>query len=170
MTTSNGDAAPESTSNANGAQAPQNVLMIMGQYVKDLSFECPNAPQIFTEMREPPQIAPQHGVQVNLIAQNVVEVVLHSRIEAKMNDKVAFIVELDYAALVNVPTGMSQEQSQQVLLIEVPRLIFPFARSIIADVVRDGGFPPLLLAPVEFAISQTPPGNPAESATEPAKA
>ena len=132
-----------------GAQAgdmPQ--VGILAQYVKDLSFENPSAPAVFQWQGQP-----QMDVQVNIGAQavgnDVHEVQLKIDVAANTDQGTAFRAELLYAglfALRNVPV----EQVQPFLLAEGPRLLFPFARQIIADVVTNGGFPPLLLDPIDF--------------------
>jgi len=122
---------------------------ILAQYVKDLSFENPNAPAVF-QWQGQPQMDVQVNIGVQGVGQDVHEVVLKIEVEAKGDQGTAFRVELLYAglfALRNIP----EEQLQPFLLAEAPRLIFPFARRIIADTVIDGGFPPLLLDPIDFA-------------------
>ncbi len=122
---------------------------ILAQYVKDLSFENPNAPAVF-QWQGQPQMDVQVNIGVQGVGQDVHEVVLKIEVEAKGEQGVAFRVELVYAglfALRNIP----EEQLQPFLLAEAPRLIFPFARRTIADAVIDGGFPPLLLDPIDFA-------------------
>ncbi|TAN75435.1 MAG: protein-export chaperone SecB [Magnetospirillum sp.] len=149
-------------------QADQPALQVNGQYIKDLSFEIPAAPQVFMESQgQNPEIPIHVDVNASSIAPNLFEVVLHLRIEAKLPTKPLFIVELDYAGLftVNVP----EEQVHPVLMIECPRLLFPFARNIVADLTRDGGFPPLMIQPLDFVAlyrsrleeisAQQPAGN-----------
>jgi len=124
-------------------------LKIIGQYTKDLSFEIPNAPQVFLESQgDAPEIPIQVDVAAAGVGPNLYEVILRLRVEARTGEKKLFIVELDYAGLfaLNLP----EEQIAPCLLIECPRLLFPFARAIIADVTRDGGFPPLVLQPLDF--------------------
>ncbi|MBB4085765.1 protein-export chaperone SecB [Sphingomonas carotinifaciens] len=122
---------------------------MISQYVKDLSFENPNAPAIYQN-----QAAPGIDVQFNIGAQQVGEevheLVLKIEVRAEAEGKTAFIVDLSYAGLFgfrNVPA----DQIQPFMLGEAPRLLFPFARRVLADAVRDGGFPPLLLEPIDFA-------------------
>jgi preprotein translocase subunit SecB len=122
---------------------------ILAQYVKDLSFENPNAPAVY-QWQGQPQMDVQVNIGVQGVGQDVHEVVLKIEVEAKGDQGTAFRVELLYAglfALRNIP----EEQLQPFLLAEAPRLIFPFARRIISDAVIDGGFPPLLLDPIDFA-------------------
>jgi preprotein translocase subunit SecB len=131
--------------------AAQPPVAINAQYVRDLSFENPNAPQIMAEMRQPPAIEVKVDVKVRNLAQNVFEVALSLAATAKVNDKTAFVCELEYAAVVTIGPSLPQENVGGVLLVEVPRLLFPFARQIVGDATREGGFPPLLLNPIDFA-------------------
>ncbi len=134
------------------AAAPQGVpVAINAQYIRDLSFENPNAPQIMAELREPPQIEVKVDVKVRNLAEHVFEVVLAMSANATVNDKNAFVVELEYAAVVTLAAELPQEHIGGILLIEIPRMLFPFARQIVGDATRDGGFPPLLLNPIDFA-------------------
>jgi preprotein translocase subunit SecB len=122
---------------------------ILAQYVKDLSFENPNAPAVF-QWQGQPQMDVQVNIGVSGVGQDVHEVVLKIEVEAKSNEGVAFRVETLYAglfALRNIP----EEQLQPFLLAEAPRLLFPFARQVVSSAVTDGGFPPLLLDPIDFA-------------------
>jgi preprotein translocase subunit SecB len=133
---------------ANGADTAPTVGLL-SQYVKDFSFENPNSPAIYQA-----QTAPAIDVQFNIgsakIADDVFEVVLKIEVRAQADSQVAFLVDLSYAGLFgirNVPEG---EALDGFLLGEAPRLLFPFARRVLADAVRDGGFPPLLLEPIDF--------------------
>ncbi|MFC3581574.1 protein-export chaperone SecB [Sphingomonas hylomeconis] len=121
---------------------------LLSQYVKDLSFENPNAPAIYQN-----QTAPQIDVQFNIgsgqVGEDVYEVVLKIEVRAEAEGQVAFIVDLSFAGLFGL-RNIPAEHLQPFLLGEAPRLIFPFARRVLADAVRDGGFPPLLLEPIDF--------------------
>jgi len=121
---------------------------LLSQYVKDLSFENPNAPAIYRS-----QTAPQIDVQFNIGAQqvgdDVHEVVLKVEVRSDAGGTVAFVVELSYAGLFGL-RNVPPEHVQPYLLGEAPRLLFPFARRVLADAVRDGGFPPLMLEPIDF--------------------
>jgi len=125
-------------------------LIVNAQYVKDLSFENPNAPASLMMQGGQPQIDLQVDVQARGVAENVSEVSLNIRAEAKVGEGIAFIAELSYAGVFTLPAGMPQDQAKALLLIEAPRLLFPFARAIVADTVRDGGYPPLMLQPLDF--------------------
>lgn len=133
---------------ANGADTAP-LAGLLSQYVKDLSFENPNAPGVY-QWQGQPQIDVQFNIASNQLGDDAFEVVLKIETKAMAADKIAFQVELDYAglfALRNVP----EDQLQPFLLAEAPRILFPFARRVLADAVRDGGFPPLLLEPIDFA-------------------
>ncbi len=144
-TTENG-AAPS----GEAAQAETPPLVINGQYIKDLSFEVPGSPGIFSTLqKDKPDISVNVDVKVIPMQEKLFEVILHMKAECKSGDTVAFILELAYAGLFTV--NSPPEYLQPILLIECPRLLFPFARYIITDVTRDGGFPPLMLSPVDFA-------------------
>jgi len=125
-------------------------IQVNAQYIKDLSFEVPGAPNVFVELAG---AQPELSVRVDLnaipLGGNNFEVALQLAIDAKVQEKVAFIVELTYAGVftINVP----EEHVQMLLLIEAPRLLFPFARAVIADVTSGGGLPPLMLQPIDFA-------------------
>lgn len=124
-------------------------LVVNAQYIKDLSFEAPTAPGIFSMLQQnPPELKINVYVNVQPMQDKTFEVELHIKAECKSGETVAFIMELIYGGLftINVP----EENLRPVLLIECPRLMFPFARNILADCSRDGGFPPLMLGPVDF--------------------
>ena len=138
--------SPESSDSKEGEQA---AFVVNAQYIKDLSFEAPSAPGIFSMLQ---QQQPEIKVNVNVNAQpmqdKVFEVELHIKAECKSGETVAFILELVYGGLFNI--NVPEENLKPILLIECPRLMFPFARNILADCSRDGGFPPLMLGPVDF--------------------
>ena len=121
---------------------------LISQYVKDFSFENPNAPAVY-QWQTQPQIDVQFNIGANQLADDVHEVVLKIDVKAESDDQVAFQVELAYAGLFGL-RNIPEDQVQPFLLAEAPRLIFPFARRVLADAVRDGGFPPLMLEPIDF--------------------
>jgi preprotein translocase subunit SecB len=133
---------------ANGADlAPQ--AGILAQYVKDLSFENPNAPGSL-QMQGQPKIEINVNVNARAGGQDMYEVELKIDASARAPDNtLAFQVELLYAGLFRL-TGAPQEAIEPFLIVEAPRILFPFARRVIADAVRDGGFPPLMLEPIDF--------------------
>jgi preprotein translocase subunit SecB len=121
-------------------------FQIVGQYIKDLSFENPGAPAGFAGN---PDMDLGVDLQARPVGSDHYEVVLHMRVKASTENRTLFMMELAYAALVRL-TNMPEDAVQQVLLIQAPHLIFPFARRIIADTVRDGGMPPLVIEPIDF--------------------
>ena len=151
--------APEAAPN----QAIAAPLVVNAQYVKDLSFEVPGAPHIYSILRSAPQVAVNLDVQVKRLAEDqlVFEVTLAARVEATKpadlaapvngseSSPIVFLAELSYAGIFTL-TGIPDNQIEPVLMVEGPRLLFPFARNILADVTRDGGFPPVLLGPIDF--------------------
>jgi preprotein translocase subunit SecB len=131
------------------ATNPEQPIAINAQYIKDLSFEAPGAPNIFAKLQEEaPEMNVNVSVGANPIQDKIFETVLDIKAECKVKGELAFVLELEYAGIftINVP----EEHTQVVLLVECPRLLFPFARNIIADVSRDGGFQPVLLNPLDF--------------------
>jgi len=138
--------------NGNGTPpeaGPPPQLNVLAQYTKDLSFENPNAPASLAPQAQQPQINIQINVGANNLAETEYEVSLSIEGKAEAAGKLMFSFELVYAGvfrIVNVP----KENLHPLVMIECPRLLFPFAREIIATSVRDGGFPPLMLDPVDF--------------------
>jgi len=125
-------------------------FLIHGQYIKDLSFEVPNAPGIFGKMMQnQPDVSVNVDVDAAKLSETQFEVTLKIRADCKVGEDVAFICELAYGGIfeLNVPA----EHLEPMLLIECPRMLFPFARNIVASTTRDGSFPPMMLNPVDFA-------------------
>jgi preprotein translocase subunit SecB len=130
------------------AAAPQ--MKIIGQYLKDLSFENPHAPQSLNTQTGQPEISISVNVNARTLTPTDYEVELHLEAKASHEEKVVFAADLLYAGvfrLENIP----QEALHPVVLIECPRMLFPFARQVLADATRNGGFPPLMLDPIDFA-------------------
>lgn len=132
---------------ANGADTAPAAGLI-SQYVKDLSFENPNAPAIYQNPTAP-AIDVQFAIAAAQVGEDVHEIVLRIEVKAEADGQVAFLVDLSYAALFGL-RNFPAEHVQAFLLGEAPRLVFPFARRVLADAIRDGGFPPLLLEPIDF--------------------
>ncbi len=130
----------------NGAAPSLNVL---AQYVKDFSFENPNAPQTLSAGPKNPQIQIQINVNAKKVGDTEYEVELDLGAEAIEDDTVIFKVELVYAGMMRVQ-NVPEQSLQAVILVECPRILFPFARQIIAEATRNGGYPPLLLEPIDF--------------------
>jgi preprotein translocase subunit SecB len=143
------DQEPSAGGNGSGENDTQPQVSILAQYVKDLSVENPSAPQVYSW-----QVQPNLDVQFNLnvegAGEGVHEVTLKFDISARSENGVHFVVDLSYGglfALRNVP----DEALSPFLLIEAPRLLFPFARQVISEAVSNTGFPPLMLDPIDFA-------------------
>lgn len=124
-------------------------LQINAQYVKDLSFENPNSPNSLMQ-NEAPQIEVSVDVGARNLAGNQYEVELRITANANHGEDRAFVCEVLYGGVFTL-LNVEEQALQPVCLIECPRLLFPFARRIVADCTRDGGFPPLLLEPIDFA-------------------
>lgn len=125
-------------------------LAIAVQYVKDFSFENPNAPQSLTDMAQSPQINVDMNVDARQLGERQYEVMLRIAAKAAKDERKIFEVELVYAGVCQVNAQVPDEQVSPLVMIEGPRMLFPFARGIVANATRDGGFPPLLLNPVNF--------------------
>jgi preprotein translocase subunit SecB len=134
-----------------GAGAP--VLIINAQYLRDLSFENPRAPESLINQGNPPEVSVEADVKARQLNAETFEAVLMLRIEARSGEDVAFLIELDYGAVLTIRNAVP-EVIAALVLVEAPRLLFPFARAIVADATRDGGFPPLLLSPIDFGDLQ----------------
>src|SRR5277367_2390241 len=145
-----------------GQGQPLPPLVVNVQYIKDLSFEVPNAPDIYATLRSQPAVQINLDVQARVIqeGQPVYEVVLSVKAEAREaqpasngtaapEGRVVFIAELHYGGVFSL-NNVPPEAVEPLLLIECPRLLFPFARNVLSDVTREGGFPPVLLQPIDF--------------------
>ena len=128
-----------------------NKLKVNVQYIKDLSFENPNSPKSLTENKEPPDIKVDINVFAKPFDKKVYEVSLSIGGKADRNNLKIFEIELVYAGVFTLPdVGLTDEEEKKLVLIEAPQLLFPFARSIIAELTRDGGFMPLIIQPIDF--------------------
>jgi preprotein translocase subunit SecB len=132
-----------------GAAAPQPRLALASQYIKDLSFENPGAPLSLAREGASPEV----GVNVDVRAQGMggdnYEVTLKLHATAKRGDKPAFVAEVEYCGLFTLE-NVPREHLEVVCLVECPRILFPFARRVMSDITRDGGYPPLLLDMIDF--------------------
>lgn len=145
--------------------APQ--IALISQYVKDMSFENPNSPAVY-QWQEQPQIDVQFNIGADRVGEEVIEVALKIEVKATGPQGTAFAVEILYAGLFGA-RNIPEDQMQAFMLAEAPRLLFPFARRVLADAVRDGGFPPLLLDPIDFgALYMQQAEAMAQTAGEPA--
>jgi preprotein translocase subunit SecB len=132
---------------ANGQDTAPSVAVI-SQYVKDLSFENPNSPQIY-QSETAPQLDVQFNIGATQVGDDVHEVVLKIEVKAETDGRTAFLVDLSYAGLFGI-RNIPDEHMQPFMLGEAPRILFPFARRVLADAIRDGGFQPLMLEPIDF--------------------
>lgn len=145
----------------------QMALMINSQYIKDLSLEIPHAPQIFAEVKSQPSIKVDINVQPAKLADNFHTVDLNLNLTGETEGKTLFILELTYAAAVtlNVPA----EHLEAVLNIEIPRLIYPYARNVVTQCLMESGLPPIMLSPLDFAAIYEARKNSAPAAKESGK-
>jgi len=148
-----GDGPPQvpqaEASPAGAQQAAQPQLAVLGQYVKDLSFESPNAPHMLQGPGENPQLKVGVNVSAGSRGEESYEVALQLEVHAKSDRGVIYNVELVYGGLFRI-RNVPQNLLQPVLFVDCPTLLFPFMRRVLADIVRDGGFPPLMLDPIDF--------------------
>ena len=127
-------------------------IKINSQYIKDLSFEVPNAPEVFLSPAAKPDIGISIDINAVKLADNIYEVVLKIKAEAKNNDKIIFINELSYGGVFTLDEQIqNQQEIEQILLIYCPNILFPFVRKIVANCTLDGNFPPLMLEPINFS-------------------
>ncbi len=124
-------------------------ILVHAQYIKDLSFENPNAPRVLIEGSTQPDVEITVNVGAQLINDDKYEVTLNLAAKASSKETTLFLVDLTYAGLVT-PEGAHSDEINPLIMIEAPRLLFPFARAIISDATRDGGFMPLNIQPVDF--------------------
>lgn len=130
-------------------QPLQSSFAVRAQYIKDLSFENPNAPQSLTVQTERPQLDVNVDLTAGNLQENLFEVSLHIVAKASTPKGPLFLADLVYGGVFEL-AGVPEARLSSMLLIDCPFVLFPFARRVIADVTRDGGFPPLLLDPIDF--------------------
>jgi preprotein translocase subunit SecB len=154
----NGDGKPEAKPTVPQAEPAEGAgqsaatgaqLNVLGQYIKDLSFESPGAPQALQAPPQNPQLQVSVNVGASAKADEAYEVTLNIEVHAKSDNGVIYNVELAYAGLFRL-RNIPQNLLQPVLFVDCPTLLFPFLRRVLADVTRDGGFPPLMLDPIDF--------------------
>lgn len=145
------DSADNSQNTLQPVPAP---IRFVAQYIRDLSFEVPNAPQVFAEIRKrAPDIPVSFDSDVRHLQDNAFEVSTRISCQATIGDMQAFLLEVDYCSVVEIEESMiPPEQLHLALLIEIPRYMFPTMRQIVADTTTNGGFPPLFLQPVDFGV------------------
>ncbi|HKP27303.1 MAG TPA: protein-export chaperone SecB [Dongiaceae bacterium] len=131
-------------------QAAGFPLTVVSQYVKDLSFENPGGPDSLMTLKEVPHGTVRVDVRVQPRTPPEIEIVLFLAVEAKAGDKVVYVTECEYGGVFRIGR-VAQDVVLPLIMIEAPRLLFPFARQVIANAVAAGGFPPLLINPIDFA-------------------
>ena len=141
------DQDPINPNNGSGPEGSPQIAVIT-QYVKDLSVECPNSPAVF-QWQVQPQVDVQFNIHVNNVADEVHEVILKVNVAARSDNGAHFLIDLSYAGLLGL-RNLPEDAVGPFLLIEAPRLLFPFVRQIVAEAVQQTGFPPLLLEPIDF--------------------
>ena len=126
----------------------QQGVMILSQYIKDMSVEIPLAPEIFREITAAPNVDVDLNMQHRQLEDGNYEVMLNTKLNADIDGKKVFIIELSYGAVAAL--NLPEDAIEPVLYIELPRLIFPFVRSIVANSLQAAGLPPILLSPIDF--------------------
>ena len=147
--------AEEARGNGQGDMPPPapggpQQLIVNAQYIKDFSFENPRAPQSLIQPTAQPEVEINVDVKARNLAPEVFEVVLTVNATARAQGETVFLVELAYGSVVTVKNATA-ELVPALVLVETPRIVFPFARAVIANATRDGGFPPLMINPIDFA-------------------
>ncbi len=135
-----------------GSEQPQNVtqsFLVKGQYIKDLSFENPHAPHSLMATNTKPAIDVNVDLKAQKLQENIYEMTLHISARATAEGNTLFLVDLAYAGIFQI-NNIPSERIEPLILIDCPFVLFPFARRVIADITRDGGFPPLMLDPIDF--------------------
>ena len=127
----------------------QQSFIVKGQYIKDLSFENPHSPNSLLATNAKPAIDVNVDLKAQKLQENIYEMTLHISARAKADENTLFLVDLPYAGIFQL-TNIPADHMEQVILIDCPFVLFPFARRVIADTTRDGGFPPFLLDPIDF--------------------
>ncbi len=133
--------------NEPAAAAPS--FSVKGQYIKDLSFENPHAPQSLAATNTRPAIDVSVDLKAQKLQEDFYETTMHIGVKASAEGSTLFLIELAYAGLFQV-SHVPQERIEPLIMVDCPFVLFPFARRVIADVTRDGGFPPLMLDPIDF--------------------
>ena len=174
------DQDPTTRGNGSGDTDTDPQVMTIAQYIKDLSVESPSSPQAF-QWQVQPQLEVQFNINVEKVADEIHEVILKIEVAARSDQGVHFLIDLSYAGVYGL-RNIPEDALPPFLLVEAPRLLFPFARQIIADCSQNTGFPPLLLDPIDFGAAYMAQmqaqqvgngGEPSESSgaeTEPADA
>ena len=137
--------------NGSGESGSDPQFAVLAQYIKDLSVENPSAPQVF-QWNVQPSLDVQFSLNAEKVSDDVHEVSIKIEVSARSDNGVHFVVDLSYGGLFGI-RNMPEEAVGPILLVEAPRLIFPYARQIVSEAVTNAGFPPLLLDPIDFAAA-----------------
>ncbi len=140
--------APEGSAPIANGEDTSPAIGLISQYIKDLSVENPNAPESY-QWADAAEISVDFNIGARPLGTDVHEIELKINVSSKAPQGSIFVVELSYGALIGM-RNVTDEQAHPFLFAEGPRLVFPFARRIVADAVRDAGFPPLILEPIDF--------------------
>lgn len=136
--------------NAENAPPVQKAsFLVKGQYIKDLSFENPHAPQSLTVINNRPNIDVNVDLKAQKLQDDIYEMTMHLSAKASYNGNTLFLVDLAYAGIFQL-TNIPADKIEPLIMIDCPFVLFPFARRVVADITRDGGFPPLMLDPIDF--------------------
>ena len=122
---------------------------IKNQYLKDLSFENPQSPEIFTQNNIKPKIDISVDIKANRKDENNYEIILVLKIDYQFEGNIIFLIEIEYAGLFNL-SKIDKEDLEFISLVECPKLLFPYARQIVSNLTSNGGFPAILLEPIDF--------------------
>lgn len=148
------DEAEKPNGNGVGASAKDEqaggAIQVLGQYIKDLSFESPGAPQSLQGQKTEPKLGLEVNVNAKKIGDDVFETAIVLNADAKSDEGPIYTLELEYGGAFRL-AGIPEDQLQPILLVNCPALLFPFVRRLVADITREGGFPPLFLDPIDFA-------------------
>ena len=134
--------------NGSGPEGTEAQFSVLAQYIKDMSVENPNAPQVY-QWEAQPNLDVQFNLNAQKLSDDVHEVEIKIQVTARSDNGVHFVVDLTYAGIFGV-RNFPEESLGPVLLVEAPRLLFPFARQVVSEAVTNTGFPPLLLEPIDF--------------------
>lgn len=139
-----------SKENQQNSGEPSTPLTVNAQFLKDLSYECSDPIKTFQAMDAAPDVNVSVDIQAQPVKENTFEVTLKIGAEATHKGEQAYIAEVEYGGVFTIGEEVPDEAKHPLLMIECPRLLFPFARAVIADATREGGFPPLGLVPIDF--------------------
>ena len=143
------DTNGSSAGNGGGQNLDERQFLLQQLYVKDLSFEAPNTPLIFTSESGEPDVQLNLKNANNRLDDNRFEVILHISVHAKIDERSVFLIELDQAGVFYI-NGYDEDETRRLLGIFCPNTLFPYAREAVSSIVSKGGFPPLVLQPINF--------------------